>query len=158
MQPILQKPEHPPSPPPHTHTRMPSPVSNRCASLVMCNTFFAPFPDACQHYQNVETERAWAVIYFSIWRKRQIFCSPRSCLNTAVAVSSSQNTNSRDLLGHPRNTVSPTNYFAHCPFLFKHSPKYPSLFFFFFFLRLPHMLIDFIVGKLSLFLTSSFLS
>lgn len=27
--------------------------------------------------------------------------------------------------------MSPTNYFAHCPFLFKHSPKYPSLFFFF---------------------------
>lgn len=117
-----------------------------------------PFPDAHQHYQNVETECAWAVISNSLWRIRQVFCfsfhvSAWLPWSLFLAHRNKRYEYKRSV-GTPRQyRVSPANYFAHCPLLFKYSRSSSSMIFF---LGLPHTFIDFIAGKLPLFSTSRF--
>lgn len=132
---------------PHTYTHAPASVWT-CRPHNVHRHLLCPFPDERWCYQNVEPKCVWAVISNSIWGKRQISCSPypMCCLLTAVAVPSTQNMGNRDLLGHPSNALSPANYCAHYPLLFKH--------FHHFFPKLSHMFIYFTVGKLSLFSTS----
>lgn len=116
---------------PHTYTHAPASVRT-CRPHDVHRHLLCSFPDARRRYQNVEPKCVWAVVSNSIWGKRQISCSPfpTCCLLTAIAVPSAQNTGRRDVLGHPCNALSPTNYFAHCPLLFKHSPRYLHHFFF----------------------------